>query len=160
MWTTDEWTVGIKVVKSFIAVFQQKSDFRDYTEYSKQTTPCSLRRVWNLQLCVMAITFFLPLFSLTFFFTRTGRSNHRWKQDYQCWWNCYCCFIPEKTIVTVLDFRNAKQQFDKWNAWLIASLQIFKLCKNQSFVSKYTYTAQSNNNLVNLLLRKLACAGS
>ena len=35
---------------------------------------------------------------------------------------------------------------------------VFQIMQNQSFVSKYTYTAQSNNNLVNLLFRKLACA--
>ena len=37
----------------------------------------------------------------------------------------------------------------------IASLRFFKLCKNHSFET-ITFT-QSNNNLVRLLLRKLAC---
>ena len=64
--TTDEWTVVIKVVKSLLRFFQQKSDFWDYTKYSKQTTPCSLQRVWNLQLCVTAITFFSLSFLLFF----------------------------------------------------------------------------------------------
>ena len=36
-------------------------------------------------------------------------------------------------------------------------LRFFKLCKNQSFETN-TFT-QSNNNLVRLLFRKLACTG-
>ena len=148
-----EWTVGIKVAKGLLRLFKLcKNQIFETNRFTRsilnKLVHLLVRKLayaaWNLirlnskfhamqssTWCEIYNSVWRQwhsspsLFSLIFFFTHTGRSNHgltQWKQYYQCRWNCYCCFI--KTY------------------------------------SKYTSSAQSNNNLVNLLFRKLACGGS
>ena len=99
--------------------------------------------MWNLQLRVTAITFFwvLPLFFFLFFSSRVQKglllrlNSVEPVSSMSIKLLPLFYHIPEKTSVTVLDFRNAKQQMpNETHDWtLIGPLRFFKLSKNQSF---------------------------
>ena len=86
--------------------------------------------------------------SLVFKSARSDHMLNQWRQYYHCRGNFYCCFIKqdiqEKTIVIVLDFRNAKRQMESMGAVQPVSskrfIAVFQIMQKSEFRDKYIFT--------------------